>query len=34
MLEESQDFLVMDRSGDGHNLDEVWADDIAAHIDI
>ena len=34
VLEESQDFLVMDRSGDGHNLDEVWADDIAAHIDI
>ena len=34
VLQESQNFLVMDRSGDGHNLDEVWADDIAAHIDI
>ena len=34
VLEKTQDFLVMDRSGDGHNLDEVWADDAVAHIDI
>ena len=34
VLEQSQDFLVMDRSGDGHNLDEVWADHAVAHIDI
>lgn len=26
VLEESQDFLVIDRAGSGHNLDEVWID--------
>ncbi|WP_438995833.1 ureidoglycolate lyase [Candidatus Puniceispirillum sp.] len=34
ILEESQDFLVMDRSGNGHNLDEVWAEDMTAQIDL
>ncbi|MDB2390626.1 ureidoglycolate lyase [Alphaproteobacteria bacterium] len=34
ILEDSQDFLVMDRSGDGHNLDEAWANNVIAHIDI
>ncbi|MGB1953238.1 MAG: ureidoglycolate lyase [Candidatus Puniceispirillum sp.] len=34
ILQDSQDFLVMDRSGDGHNLDEVWAEHPVAHIDI
>lgn len=34
ILEESQDFLVMDRSGNGHNLDEVWAEHMTAQIDL
>ena len=34
ILEESQDFLVMDRLGNGHNLDEVWAEDMTAQIDL
>ena len=31
-LQASQDFLVIDRQGDGHNLDEVWHDGPAAII--
>ena len=31
-LEAMQDFLVIDRQGDGHNLDEVWHDGPAAVI--
>ena len=31
-LQASQDFLVIDRKGDGHNLDEVWHDGPAAII--
>jgi ureidoglycolate lyase len=31
-LQEVHDFLVIDRQGDGHNLDEVWHDGPAAII--
>ena len=31
-LQATQDFLVIDRQGDGHNLDEVWHDGPAALI--
>ena len=34
VLQKTQDFLVVDRQGDGHNLDEVWVDKPAARIDI
>ena len=27
VLEDESDFLVIDRGGEGHNLDEVWLDD-------
>ena len=32
ILQEVQDFLVIDRQGEGHNLDEVWHDGPAALI--
>ena len=32
VLQPTQDFLVIDRQGDGHNLDEVWHDGPAAII--
>ena len=34
VLQQTQDFLIVDRQGDGHNLDEVWVDEPAARIDI
>jgi len=34
VLQPEQDFLVIDRQGDGHNLDEVWHDGLAAIIRI
>ena len=33
-LQAAQDFLVIDRQGDGHNLDEVWHDGPAAFIQL
>ena len=33
-LQASQDFLVIDRQGEGHNLDEVWHDGPAAIIQL
>ena len=32
VLQTTQDFLVIDRRGEGHNLDEVWHDGPAALI--
>jgi ureidoglycolate lyase len=34
VLQPEQDFLVIDRQGGGHNLDEVWHDGLAAIIRI